>query len=144
MSEFCVTFFSIFGLLISVILYELQIQGREVGFTADIANISNVITSCVLNFSIYVRYDLQLFWMKSIKEFTSMDTLQNTGIWKPMVWEMVISQIAPYPFFNKVKYVEENTDWDEVTEYNVNDIFLFFSFIRIYHIARFAFYLTYF
>jgi hypothetical protein len=115
-----------------------------VSFAADIANFCNMTCTFCLVFSIYVRYDVWLTWSKSIRQFTNMDDLVNTGVCKTMLIEILICLVAPYPFFNNSQYIEYNTDYEEETVYNLNDLLLFFSFIRLYLLCRFCFYLTHF
>ena len=62
--------------------------------------------------SIYIRYDFWLSWNKSVNKLTQYDTLINTGLWKSMLFEMVLGAIAPYPFLNDTKYVEYVVSYD--------------------------------
>ena len=55
---------------------------------------------------------------------------------------MIINLIAPYPFFDGLKYVDFVGAYNTEIEYEINDILLFFCFARIYIAYRFSFFLT--
>ena len=73
-----------------------------------------------------------------------MDTLMTTGLWKNLAFECVINIVAPYHFFDGIKYVEYNKDYEMDIVYEVNDLLLFFMFFRLYLVCRFLFYLSHF
>ena len=50
--------------------------------------------------------------------------------------------IAPYPFLYNVKYHEHNTRFNADLTYEINDLLLFFCFIRIYLLIRFILVIT--
>ena len=140
-AEYCSVFFSTLGLLVNIIVYELRIRGQS-GALMDVANTYNLMCTIFLLFSVFIRYDLWLSWSKSVNRFTSFDTLSNTGLWKYMIFEMVICAVAPYPFLNGVYYVEVVEAFSTEITYEINDILLFFMFCRLYLLVRFSFYLT--
>lgn len=74
--------------------------------------------------------------------YTKYDTLTNTGLWKSLIFELIIVLITPYPFFNGIKYKENVKAFDTKIEYEMNDILLGFSFCRIYLGLRFVLYLS--
>ena len=106
-----------------------------------ISVLSSVLT-LFLVLSIYIRYSLWLSWAKSVETYTEYDTLRTTGLWKSMVWEIIVCAISPQPFLNGLRYTEEVVDWDTTVEYEINDILLWIMFIRLYLPIRFSFYLT--
>jgi len=59
-----------------------------------------------------------------------------------MLIEMFINLIAPYPFLDGVIYIEYVKGYDTYINYEVNDIFLFFMFNRLYLALKFILYLT--
>jgi hypothetical protein len=78
----------------------------------------------------------------SIKKFSPYDNLFNTGRWKNLLFEIGIHLIAPYHYLEGIKYVEMVEAWDYEVSYEVNDILLWFSFIRIYSLINFSLYST--
>lgn len=68
--------------------------------------IYNNICTFFLVISIYISYDIWLKWSITIEKFTKYDTIYNTGLWKVMLFEMVINAVAPSPFFDGHKYHE--------------------------------------
>jgi hypothetical protein len=99
-------------------------------------------TVCLL-FSIYMRYDLWLRWKISLKSlYTKHDNLSNTGILNYVLFEQLICIIAPLPFFDGITIVEEIMLFESQIEYELNDILLCFSFLRLYLVIRFMFYLS--
>ena len=74
--------------------------------------------------------------------YTQFDTLVNTGLWRYLMLEMCLSVIAPYPFFDGLKYRESVDAFETSVEYEINDILLYASFVRIYLLIRFLLYMT--
>ncbi|CDW76554.1 small-conductance calcium-activated potassium channel protein [Stylonychia lemnae] len=136
-SEYSAVFFSTFGMCLSVLLFEMKDN-------KDISEVQNMVLSynvfctigCIL--SIYMRYDLYLLWNKSRGLLTEYDTLWNTGNWQSLGCELFIVIIAPYPFLYDIKYEEYNPQFSTYITYDVNDLLLTFSFLRIYILARFT------
>jgi len=98
-------------------------------------------TICLV-ISLYTRYDLWLLWSKSVGRFTEFDTLITTNLWRSLALEIVVSVIAPYPFFDGLMYEEYVEAYDIYIEYEINDLLLFAMFLRIYLGFRFIFYLS--
>jgi hypothetical protein len=59
-----------------------------------------------------------------------------------IIIEVLVNLISPYPFFSGMKYKEFNPDYDYETIYDINDILLAFSFIRVYLFIRFILVVT--
>lgn len=59
-----------------------------------------------------------------------------------MIAELALNVIAPLPYLYDVKYYEYNKQFDATAMYDLNDLLLFFSFIRVYILARFALVVT--
>jgi hypothetical protein len=59
-----------------------------------------------------------------------------------MIFEMFILSISPNPFLDGISYKEYVADWDVEISYEVNDILLYFSFLRLYLMLKFVLYLT--
>lgn len=108
----------------------------------DMARKYNMGVTICLVISLYIRYDLWIKWSKSVNKLTRWDTLQTTGLWKNLVVEILINVIAPYHLLDGIKYVEYVKAYDYTIEYEVNDLMLFFMFVRLYLPLRYSFYLS--
>ena len=73
---------------------------------------------------------------------TQNDNLFNTGKWVYMQIEILIALIAPQSYFDGVLYQETNTAWKVTVNYEINDIILGISFVKLYFPLRFSLYLT--
>ena len=73
---------------------------------------------------------------------TEYDTLVNTGLWREMMAEIIISLIAPYPFLYSIKIKEYVKAFDYTITYDLNELLLFFAFNRVYFIVRFILTMT--
>ena len=111
-------------------------------FAQDMALKYNIGCTFCLVISLYIRYDLMIKWSKSVNKLTRWDTLKTTGLWKNLIVEILINIIAPYHLFDGIKYIEYVKAFDHTIEYEVNDLMLFFMFIRLYLPCRFSFYLS--
>lgn len=56
--------------------------------------------------------------------------------------EVVACIIAPMPFFDGLKYREDVPAFETSIEYEINDILLYVSFIRLYLMIRYLLYMT--
>lgn len=65
-SEFCSLFFATLGLLLSIIMYEIREIELKDDFLVNMTLTLNMICTCFLIFSIYIRYDLWLRWSITI------------------------------------------------------------------------------
>ena len=96
----------------------------------------------LLMFSICIRSHIWLKWAITVQKYTTYDTLINTGMWKGMIFEIVINSISPIPLLKGLKYKETVKDWGAEIEYEVNDILLVFMFARIYLVIKFILFMT--
>jgi hypothetical protein len=71
-------------------------------------------------------------WKRSTSQLTRYDNLINTGWWKLIAIEIVISVFTPLPFLKDIKYTEWNYDYDVDIEYHLNHTLLALAFIRFY------------
>lgn len=101
-----------------------------------------MICSVILIFSIYSRYEIGLKREISMDVYTEFDDLQNTGLWKWLLWECIVHILIPYAFLDGVKYKEYVVDYDLYITYEINDLLLAFSFIRIIYAFRNILYLS--
>ncbi len=86
---------------------------------------------CIVG-SLYISYDLFLQWAKSIEKYSNYETLISTGYYKTMLLEFAMLMICPYDFLRGYKWTDYNHAFDFTITYEVNDVLLFFSFIRLY------------
>jgi hypothetical protein len=100
------------------------------------------ICTILLLISIYIRYKIWLQWAKTVEKYTKYDGFVNTGLWKEIVIELLVNVVAPMPMFNGMKYTEYNVAFDATIQYEVNDILLFFAFMRLYLTLKFLLYLS--
>ena len=77
-----------------------------------------------------------------MNRYTKFDTLVTTGLWKNLVFEILISVVAYYPFISEMKYREFVSEYDTYIEYEINDLLLVLMFMRLYITIRFMFYLS--
>eukprot|EP00347_Sterkiella_histriomuscorum_P002571 403367638 len=140
-SEYATVFFATFGMILSVFLFEMK-DDRNIRTTRDSILSYNVFCTVGSMLSIYMRYDLYLQWNTSRGLLSEYDTLWNTGRYKGLILEVLLVVIAPYPGLYDVYYVEYNKQFNTYITYDVNDFLLFFSFIRIYFLARFCMVIT--
>lgn len=71
-------------------------------------------------------------WKRSTNQLTKYDNLVNTGWWKLITIEIIISVFTPYPFLKDIEYEEWNSDYNVHAVYQVNHLFLAIAFIRFY------------
>jgi hypothetical protein len=94
-----------------------------------------VFANLILLTSISLRHYLYFKWLQAKKFITQYDTLGNTGLWKPLIIEIVLNLIMPYPFINDYTYYEvyASKDGDVSVEFRFNSILLcLMTFIRLY------------
>lgn len=87
----------------------------------------------------YIRYDLSLKLDIMKNHLTQYDTLWSTGQWTPLILEMAFSLLSPCPFLCGVQITEVNTNWGVTIAYELNQIFLCVSLLRIYMLYNFIF-----
>ena len=78
---------------------------------------------------------LELF--KARGYYSQYDTLGNTGLYKYLIFEIIINCWTPFPFIWDETYEESYSDYSTRVDYRVNDIFLFLMCLfRTYLIVR--------
>lgn len=83
------------------------------------------------------RYIFILHWYKARGTYSQFDTLGNTGLYKFLIFEIIINCLSPFPFIWNSTYKEKYTDYDTTVEYRVNDLFLLIMcLLRTYHLLR--------
>lgn len=87
--------------------------------------------------SIYIGYDIDFKLSKSTNRITYEETFSSQGIWKSLVIELLLNLASPSIFLEGTKVEEYNSDLSFMTEYQLNDLLLVFSLVRVYHIIKF-------
>lgn len=59
-----------------------------------------------------------------------------------LILEIVLNVVAPYHMFDGIYYHEYVEAYDHTIKYEINDLMLFFMFVRLYLPCRFGFYLS--
>jgi hypothetical protein len=96
-----------------------------------------VLSTICIYIALFVRYTLVLSLFKARGFYSKYDTMINTGLYKYLVFEIVINSITPFPFIWDTNYTENYSDYDTKVQYRVNDIFLLImSICRTYLIVR--------
>jgi hypothetical protein len=70
--------------------------------------ISFIYLKLYLVLSTIARYQLYLIWKTTKRHFTKMDNLINTGHWKPMVFQCLLTLIMMYPSLYGDVFTEDN------------------------------------
>ena len=67
-AEYCSLFFAVFGLILSILVYEKRFIAQQNGesISQKTTLLQNMTCTFCLAFSIYIRYDIWLEWSKSI------------------------------------------------------------------------------
>lgn len=118
--EYSSVFLALFGIALSVVMNELHME-REIDHDTTQALLSYItISSLMLAFAQYLRYDMYLKWYTSRQLLTEFDTMISTGWWREFAFETAIIMLQPYPFLQGMKYYEVNVNWNITTSYEVN------------------------
>lgn len=96
-----------------------------------------VISTICIILALVVRYVLVLHLFKARGNYSQYDTLVNTGLYKYLIFEILINSITPFPFIWDENYSEGYADYETKVEYRINDIFLLIMcMLRTYLIIR--------
>ena len=84
-----------------------------------------------MNKILYIR------WQVKKQTFSEMDTIFNTGIWKMMTLEILMSLIMPYPHLYGKTYYESANSFSAGIPFEWNDFLLcFMLFARLPYLIR--------
>lgn len=118
--EYIQVFFALFGMTFSIVLNELRLN-QEISLDNEYIVLCYIaFSNLALAITAYFRYDQYLKWYVKRGLLTQYDTLGSTGWWKAIVIEQFIALIAPFPFFQGIKYVEDNPNWKVTISYEMN------------------------
>ena len=137
-AEACNAYLGIIGLGVSIIEREIRFEyGRGANEAIRILLLSvNFLTTILLLVSLFFSYKMRFNWMKARGFLTRHDDLINTGMYKMLIWECLICLISPLPFIYDDTFKETNNNYDVKIKHWYNDLFLGWSFIRIYLVLR--------
>lgn len=135
MTEFCCFFYGIVSLLICVLMHYHRPEVTEL-FYWDKLDFFHILCTILLVICIYIKYDVTIQWKISVNQLTKDDCMHTTGMWKDMMFEMIICSISPLPVFEGLRYYEYSPTYDVTISYKINDILLTYMFIRIYLFIR--------
>jgi hypothetical protein len=152
-AEFISAFFAMLGVGSSIVASEIntyynldEINKDHIITMLAICNISTFFLSILLHFksnklclviSIVGSYLLHIQWLKSKLVLSHMDTLYNTGLWKSMVFEMLICLVMNYPSLYGETYIETANDFSNGKIFYSNDVLLcFMMFCRVHFVLR--------
>lgn len=123
------------------LIVDSVIDLSEEGHQEVAAIFSYALAICIL-ISLCIKYDLWIRYNKSIETFSNFETLWSTGNWKNLAIEMALLLVSPYRFLTGLRYVEFVEAFDVTIEYEINEVLLAFSFVRIYLIMKMYIYFT--
>jgi hypothetical protein len=104
-AEYISMFFAIFGLILAVLLKE--VPNYNAYFACTLLLTYNCICTFCLLISIYARYDITMKLDILRGKMTEFDNLVTTGRWKLFTLEIFVNFLAPYPYLDQLKYVED-------------------------------------
>jgi hypothetical protein len=136
-AEVCNAYLGVIGVGICIIEREIRFNYTSANETIRILLLStNFLTTLLLLLSLFFSYKMQFNWMKARGFLTIHDDLINTGMYKYLIAECVICLISPMPFFYDYTFAEVNGNYDITIQHWYNDLFLAWSFCRIYLVLR--------
>lgn len=96
---------------------------------------------CII-ISLYIKYDLWIKYSKAIDVFSNFESIISTGQWQNLLFEFFLNIVSPQGFLQNMRYVEYVEAFDVSIHYEVNELLLAFSFVRIYLIMKLYIYYT--
>jgi hypothetical protein len=80
---------------------------------------------------------LYIQWKKTKSNLYELDNLINTGLWKHIVIEILLSLVMSYPSLYGSVYIETANDFSNGKEFVTNDLMLcFMIFCRLHFLCR--------
>ncbi|CAD8121239.1 unnamed protein product [Paramecium sonneborni] len=122
------------GLGLSILQYDLEFQ-EESWISIWLLWMILIFTILLLIITVF-RYEQQMNWLKSRKQIYSNDKLWQTNLWYPMLTELAIYLIIPYPFLRGIRVYFYNYLQDATAYYHVNEILELFMLSRTLFLFR--------
>jgi len=135
--EFIIIFFALFGLGISILENEIHLESTSKSLLSY-----NVVCTLFLMMALCVKYKLYIQWCIHKRTVQNYDTIYSKGWHKPLIAELILAILIPYPGLDKVTYKEYNKEFDISLTYNINKLLLFVCFGRVYHLIRAVLFMT--
>eukprot|EP00347_Sterkiella_histriomuscorum_P003133 403365464 len=139
-SEFVSCYFAILGVGCTIVaseinfFYNLDDKNKEhVQTMLIIANVSTLflILSIVASNLLYIQ------WKKTKSKLAQLDNLINTGLWKQIILEVLLSLVMSYPSLYGSTYIETANDFSNGRIFITNDLLLcFMIFCRVHFFVR--------
>lgn len=138
-AEMSSLYFVFLGILLGIFDYEISYDdvNDDEKVTRIICESLCVLSTICVYIALVVRYSLVLHLSKARGFYSKYDTMVNTGLYKFLIFEIIINSITPFPFIWDETYQESYSDYDTKVSYRVNDIFLLIMCLtRTYIVLR--------
>jgi hypothetical protein len=106
----------------SIVIYEITEQEKDLDQDITLQLYISSFSCLLLIFMIFVRYHVELKWLKAKKYIHRAETLTTTGMLRPMIIELIITTIGPQFFLKNITYSEYVYDYDFTVEYPLNNL----------------------
>eukprot|EP00347_Sterkiella_histriomuscorum_P019865 403340011 len=139
-SEYISFYFAMLGVGCQIIASEIyffnNFQDKNKEHIIIMYSISNV-TSLFLILSTIAGYLLYVRWKRTKRHFTKADNIINTGLYKPLIFECLLTLLMGYPSQYGETYVEKENDFTTTSVFITNDILLcIMIFARTHYLVR--------
>ncbi|CAD8198998.1 unnamed protein product [Paramecium octaurelia] len=127
--------FNLMGLGLSVMQYDLEFEEENEDISNCLLWIIFISTLVLLVLTV-LRYQQHMNWLKSRKQISQNDRIWQTEQWYPMLIELIIYCVVPYPFTIGMRVYFYNSFQDATAYYHVNEILALFMITRTVFIFR--------
>ncbi|CAD8211313.1 unnamed protein product [Paramecium pentaurelia] len=127
--------FNLMGLGLSVMQYDLEFEEEDEDISSWLLWIIFISTLTLLVLTV-LRYQQHMNWLKSRKQISQNDKIWQTEQWYPMLIELIIYCIIPYPFTIGMRVYFYNSFQDAMAYYHVNEILALIMITRTVFIFR--------
>ncbi|CAD8210050.1 unnamed protein product [Paramecium octaurelia] len=122
------------GLALSMLQYNLEFE-EERWISIWLLWMILIFTILLLGFT-FLRYEQHMNWQKSRNLLSKKERLWQTDLWYPMLIELSIYLIIPYPFLREIRVYFYNNFQEATAYYHVNEILELFMLSRIVFLFR--------
>ncbi|CAD8112935.1 unnamed protein product [Paramecium primaurelia] len=131
--QICFIFNSI-GLVLSVLQYDLEFEeeNKISIWLLWMILISTIILLCIT----VLRYEQHMNWLKSRNMINHKDRLWQTDQWQPLLIELTIYLIIPYPFLRGIRVYFSTYFQETQSYYHINEILELFMLSRTVFLFR--------
>jgi hypothetical protein len=150
-SEFVSCYFAMLGVGCTIVASEINyfrnLDDKNKDHVITLLIISNISTFPLstlitfnlfyLVFSVIASNLLYIQWKKTKSNLYELDNLINTGLWKHIIIEILLSLVMSYPSLYGSVYIETANDFSNGKEFVTNDLMLcFMIFCRLHFLCR--------